>query len=216
MSVGVARGTYVEDPAAIYARSFALIDEETDWRGVDGALRPIIRRMIHACGMCDLAGDVRSSADFVPRATAALAGGAPIVTDARMVRAGITDRLLPAQNAVRCLLDADDGAARPGTTRSAAAIDEAGAGLDGALVVIGNAPTALFRLLERIGAGASEPAAVIGVPVGFVGAAESKRALAACTEVPFVTVLGRRGGSAIAAAAVNALAIEAGDACASR
>ncbi len=216
MSAGTDRAAYLEDPAAIYARSFALINAETDWAGVGPALRPVVRRMIHACGMCDLARDVRASSDFATRAALALRQGAPVITDARMVQAGIVDRWLPARNDVRCILDDETDGPSTGTTRSAAGIDRAGAKLDGALVVIGNAPTALFRLLERVETGATAPAAVVGVPVGFVGAAESKQALAACASVPFITVLGRRGGSAIAAAAINALAIEAGDACTSR
>lgn len=199
--------TYLEDPDAIYARSFAVIEAEVNWRGVEPSLRPIVRRMIHACGMCDLADDVRASADFRDAALAALGAGAAVVTDARMVAQGIIAHALPAANPVRCVLDLVDGPVE-GTTRSAAAIDAAGRTLDGAVVVIGNAPTALFRLLERIDAGDYRPAAVIGMPVGFVGAAESKQALLDAGTVPFVTVLGRRGGSAIAAAALNALALE--------
>lgn len=199
---------YIEDPDAIYARSFAVIDAETDWAGVAPALRPVVRRMIHACGMCDLAQDVRASAEFVARATTALRAGAPIVTDSRMAAHGLIARLLPAANPVLCALDRLGGPVE-GTTRSAAAIATLDHTLDGAVIVIGNAPTALFRLLERVEAGVFRPAAVVGVPVGFVGAAESKQALADAAPVPFLTVLGRRGGSAIAAAALNALALEA-------
>jgi precorrin-8X/cobalt-precorrin-8 methylmutase len=196
----------VSEPEAIYARSFAIIDAETDWSGVPDDLRPVVRRVVHACGMTDVVADLAWSPDFVARATAALAAGAPVICDARMVAQGIMPSVLPAQNAVVCALDRL-AAAPPGTTRSAAAMDALGAALDGAVVAVGNAPTALFRLLELARSGVVAPAAVVAVPVGFVGAAESKAALAAAPPFPFFTLHGRRGGSAMAAAAVNALAL---------
>jgi precorrin-8X/cobalt-precorrin-8 methylmutase len=166
--------------------------------------------MIHACGMVDLAADVRCSPDLVAVARAALEAGCPVLVDTHMVANGITRSRLPAHNQVLCTLSdpgVADLAARLGTTRTAAAIDLWDKHLDGSVVAIGNAPTALFRLLELLEAGAPRPAAIVGVPVGFVGAAESKRALIdRAAGIPFVTVTGRRGGSAIAAAAVNALA----------
>jgi precorrin-8X/cobalt-precorrin-8 methylmutase len=199
---------YSSEPEAIYARSFAIIDAETDWTGVPDVLRPVVRRMIHACGMTDITRDLAWSDDVVAAATGALAAGAPVATDARMVAHGIIGAALPAGNDVRCVLDLV-ATAPAGTTRSAAGIDAAADALDGAVVAIGNAPTALFRLLELARAGAAAPAAVIGLPVGFVGAVESKRALAADAPFPFLTLHGRRGGSAMAAAAVNALAMTA-------
>ncbi|MDI6836570.1 MAG: precorrin-8X methylmutase, partial [Rhizobiaceae bacterium] len=167
-------------------------------------------RLIHACGMVDLAGDIAFSEGAFEAGAAALAGGAPILCDAEMVRHGIIRRLLPAENEVICLLT--DERVRPkateiGNTRSAAQVDLWDERLDGAVVAIGNAPTALFRLLERLDAGAPKPAVILGLPVGFVGAAESKEALIADPRgVPFIAVRGRRGGSAMASAAVNALA----------
>ncbi len=202
------RGDMIEADA-IYARSFAIIDAETDWAGVPGELRPVVRRMIHACGMTDLVADLAWSDDFVARAVGALAAGAPVIADARMVACGVVHDFLPAENAVVCALDRV-AAPPPGTTRSAAAIDALADALGGAVLVIGNAPTALFRLLERARAGGPVPAAVIAVPVGFVGAAESKAALAEAAPCPFLTLHGRRGGSAMAAAAVNALGQLAG------
>jgi precorrin-8X/cobalt-precorrin-8 methylmutase len=165
--------------------------------------------MIHACGMTDLPRDVEMSPDFAQAAEAALQRGAPILCDAKMVANGVTRARLPAANEVVCTLDdprVPDLAARIGNTRSAAAMELWRERLEGALVVVGNAPTALFRLLEMLNEGAPRPAAVVGIPVGFIGAAESKEALARDGRVPFVVVHGRRGGSAMAAAAVNALA----------
>jgi precorrin-8X/cobalt-precorrin-8 methylmutase len=167
--------------------------------------------MIHACGMVDLPGDVGFSPDVASVARKALLGGAPILCDAEMVAAGITRKRLPAGNEVICTLrdpSVPALAASLGTTRSAAALDLWGDRLGGAVVAIGNAPTALFRLLEMVAAGAPRPAAVLGIPVGFIGAAESKDALAA-SGLDHLIVRGRRGGSAITAAAVNALASEA-------
>lgn len=200
---------YIQDGAAIYERSFAIIRAEADLTRFSGAAERIVVRMIHACGMTDLPGDVEMSAGFADVAQAALRSGAPILCDAKMVANGVTRARLPANNEVLCTLDDPQVpalAAQMGTTRSAAAMELWKPRLAGSVVVIGNAPTSLFRLLEMLDAGAPQPAAVIGIPVGFVGAAESKDALAKDGRVPFVVVHGRRGGSAMAAAAVNALA----------
>jgi precorrin-8X/cobalt-precorrin-8 methylmutase len=201
---------YERDGAAIYRASFATIRREADLSAVPAALERVAVRMIHACGMTDLVDDLAWSPGFARRAEAALAAGAPVLCDASMVAAGVTRSRLPAGNEVLCTLRDPRVARRAeelGTTRSAAAVDLWRDRLDGALVAVGNAPTALFHLLEMVAAGAPRPAAVIGVPVGFVGAAESKAALAARPlELEFLVVHGRRGGSAIASAAVNALA----------
>lgn len=201
---------YVRDPAEIYRQSFAAIRREADLSRFSGGIEALAVRLIHACGMVDLAGDILFSEGAVEVGRAALAAGAPVICDAEMVRHGIIRRLLPAGNEVLCLLG--DARVRPlaeglATTRSAAQVDLWDGHLAGAVVAIGNAPTALFRLLERLDAGAPKPAVILGFPVGFVGAAESKAELAADPRgVPFVTVRGRRGGSAMASAAVNALA----------
>ena len=209
---------YERDGAEIYRRSFATIRAEADLDGLDPVLERVVVRMIHACGMVDLAGDVAASAGFASSARAALRAGAPILCDTAMVASGVTRSRLPAANEVVCTLSeprVPELAARMGTTRTAAALELWRGRLDGALVVVGNAPTALFRLLEMLeedaGKGAvGRPAAVIGVPVGFIGAAESKLALAEHpAALEHVVVHGRRGGSAIAVAAVNALASEA-------
>ncbi|MCU4181619.1 precorrin-8X methylmutase [Bosea sp. BH3] len=200
---------YIQDGAAIYERSFAIIRAEADLARFDGVAERVVVRMIHACGMTDLPRDVEISGDFAETARSALKGGAPILCDAKMVANGVTRARLPAGNEVLCTLDdaqVPGLAAQMGTTRSAAAMELWKPHLAGAVVVIGNAPTSLFRLLEMLDAGAPKPAAVIGIPVGFVGAAESKQALAEDRRVPFLVVHGRRGGSAMAAAAVNALA----------
>ena len=200
---------YIQDGAAIYERSFAIIRAEADLTRFSGAAERIVVRMIHACGMTDLPRDVEMSAGFAEVAQAALRSGAPILCDAKMVANGVPRARLPANNEVLCTLDDPQVpalAAQMGTTRSAAAMELWKPRLAGSVVVIGNAPTSLFRLLEMLDAGAPQPAAVIGIPVGFVGAAESKDALAKDGRVPFVVVHGRRGGSAMAAAAVNALA----------
>ncbi|ACL57134.1 precorrin-8X methylmutase [Methylobacterium nodulans] len=203
---------YIRDGAAIYARSFAIIRAESDLSRFQGAAERVVVRMIHACGMTDLPADVVVSPGFAEAAEAALREGAPILCDARMVADGVTRARLPADNAVICTL-ADPRvpglAAELGTTRTAAAMELWRERLPGSVVAVGNAPTALFRLLELLDEGVAPPAAVIGVPVGFVGAAESKEALAEDGRVPFLIVRGRRGGSAMAAAAVNALASEA-------
>jgi precorrin-8X/cobalt-precorrin-8 methylmutase len=202
---------YVRDGAEIYRRSFATIRAEADLSGFPADVAQVVVRMIHSCGMTDLPRDVAYSAGVVQRARAALRDGAPILCDAHMVAAGITRSRLPAGNEVVCTLRDPAAvalAARLGTTRSAAAVDLWAGWLDGAVVAIGNAPTALFRLLEITGGAGARPAAVIGIPVGFIGAAESKRALAG-SGLEHLVVHGRRGGSAMAVAAVNAIANEA-------
>ena len=202
---------YVKDGAEIYRRSFATIRAEADLARFPDDVARVVVRMIHACGMVDLAADVAYSPDVVAKARAALDAGAPILCDAQMISSGITRPRLPAANDVVCTLadpSVPDLAARVGNTRSAAALDLWADRLGGALVAIGNAPTALFRLLELLDAGAPSPAAVIGVPVGFIGAAESKLALAE-SGVEHLVVHGRRGGSAMAVAAVNAIASDA-------
>lgn len=207
------RYDYETDGAAIYAASFATIRAESALAGLPAGAEKVAVRMIHACGQTDLVRDLVVHPDLVPSARRALAAGAPILTDARMVASGVTRGRLPADNPVHCLLGdprVPDLAAAWGTTRSAAAVSLWGELLDGAVVAIGNAPTALFHLLELLDAGAPRPAAILGLPVGFIGAAESKDALVAHPAgVPHLVVRGRRGGSAMAAAALNALAREA-------
>ncbi|WP_327004886.1 precorrin-8X methylmutase [Dactylosporangium sp. NBC_01737] len=201
---------YVKDGAEIYRRSFATIRAEADLSGLPADVAQVTVRMIHACGMVDLAADVGYSHDVVRLARAALRDGAPILCDAQMVASGVTRARLPRDNEVLCTLRdprVPALAAELGTTRSAAALELWGERLAGAVVAVGNAPTALFRLLEMIEAGAPRPAAVLGIPVGFIGAAESKAALAA-SDLPHLVVHGRRGGSAMTAAAVNAIADE--------
>jgi precorrin-8X/cobalt-precorrin-8 methylmutase len=201
---------YERDGAEIYRRSFATIRAEADLGGLPEDVARVAVRMIHACGMVDLVGDIGYSPNVVAAAQKALENGAPVLCDAEMVAAGVTRKRLPRDNEVICTLRdprVPEMAARLKTTRSAAALDLWGGRLDGAVVAIGNAPTALFRLLEMVAAGAPRPAAVLGIPVGFIGAAESKDALAA-SDLEFLIVRGRRGGSAITAAAVNALASE--------
>lgn len=201
---------YVKDGAEIYRRSFATIRAEADLSRLPADVARVAVRMIHACGMVDLVDDLAWSPQVVTAARKALLGGAPILCDAQMVASGITRKRLPADNEVVCTLrdPAVPGiAAEIGNTRSAAAMDLWADKLGGSVVAIGNAPTALFRLLEMIEAGAPRPAAVLGIPVGFIGAAESKDALAA-SDLEYLVVRGRRGGSAITAAAVNALASE--------
>jgi precorrin-8X/cobalt-precorrin-8 methylmutase len=201
---------YVRDGAEIYRRSFATIRAEADLSALPEDVARVVVRMIHACGMVDLAADIGFSPGVVTAARKALLDGAPILCDAEMVASGVTRRRLPAANEVVCTLrdpSVPELAASLGTTRSAAALDLWGDRLGGAVVAIGNAPTALFRLLELVRAGAPRPAVVLGIPVGFIGAAESKEALAA-SGLEHLIVRGRRGGSAITAAAVNALASE--------
>jgi len=208
----MSRRNYLRDGTEIYRRSFATIRAEADLSRFAGTAERIVVRMIHACGMADLTQDVELSPDFPAAGEAALKTGSLVLCDSRMVMHGVTRARLPAGNDVICTLDDPrvPGLARAlGNTRSAAAVGLWRERLGDAVVVIGNAPTALFRLLEILDEGALLPAAVIGVPVGFVGAAEAKLALAQDRRVPFLVVHGRRGGSAIAAAAVNALASEA-------
>jgi precorrin-8X/cobalt-precorrin-8 methylmutase len=203
---------YIRDGAAIYARSFAIIRAEADLAGYTSEEERVAVRIIHACGMVDIVRDLVMSSNFAASASAALRNGAPILCDAMMVADGVTRARLPAKNDVICTLRdprVAQIASDVGNTRTAAAMELWRPHLAGALVVVGNAPTALFRLLEMLDEGAPKPAAVIGMPVGFVGAAESKEAIAADGRVPFAIVKGRLGGSAMAAAAVNALASEA-------
>ena len=200
---------YVRDGAAIYRQSFATIRAEADLARFSALEERIAVRIIHACGLVEAAQDLVFSPDFAEVARRALRAGAPILCDAEMVAHGVTRARLPAANAVICALrdpQTPGLAAALGTTRSAAALDLWGPHLEGAVVAIGNAPTALFRLLEMLAAGAPRPAAIIGMPVGFVGAAESKTALAELSPVPWLIIHGSKGGSAMTAAAVNALA----------
>ncbi|MDQ0455899.1 precorrin-8X methylmutase [Rhizobium paknamense] len=202
--------SYIRDPADIYRQSFETIRREADLTRFGESMQPLVIRLIHACGMVDLAGDVRFSEGAAEAGIEALREGAPVLCDAEMVRHGIIRHLLPARNDVLCLLNDERTrplAAEMENTRSAAQVDLWDDHLGGGVVAIGNAPTALYRLLERLDAGAPKPALILGFPVGFVGAAESKAELAANSRgVPFITVCGRRGGSAMASAAVNALA----------
>jgi precorrin-8X/cobalt-precorrin-8 methylmutase len=201
---------YIKDGKAIYERSFAIIRAEADLSRFSADEADIAVRMIHACGQIEAAQHFVFSKTFASVARRALASGAPVLCDAEMVAHGITRARLPANNEVFCMLRDQRTAqiAREiGNTRSAASIDLWGERLAGAVVAIGNAPTALFYLLERISAGAPKPAAIIGMPVGFVGAAESKEALVESPlNIPFATVRGRLGGSAMTAACINALA----------
>jgi precorrin-8X/cobalt-precorrin-8 methylmutase len=205
------RYAYIRDGAEIYRRSFAIIRAEADLRRFSAEEEKVAVRLIHACGLVEAAADIAFSPGAVAVARAALRSGAPILCDSKMVANGVTRARLPSANEVICTLDdpsVPDLAARLATTRSAAAMELWRGRLKGALIAIGNAPTALFRLLEMLDEGAPAPAAVIGMPVGFVGAAESKEALIADGRLPFLAVRGRRGGSAMAAAAVNAIASE--------
>jgi precorrin-8X/cobalt-precorrin-8 methylmutase len=201
---------YLRNGAAIYERSFAIIRAEADLSRFSAEQAEVAVRMIHACGAVEAAQHIVFGESLVAAARGALAAGAPILCDAEMVAHGITRARLPARNEVICTLNdprVPDLAKQLDTTRSAAALDLWRDRLAGAVVAIGNAPTALFRLLDLIDAGAPKPAAILGIPVGFVGAAESKEALAVDPRgVPFLIVRGRIGGSAMTAAAVNALA----------
>ncbi|MFO1097447.1 MAG: precorrin-8X methylmutase [Xanthobacteraceae bacterium] len=201
---------YLRDPNAIYERSFAIIRAEADLARFSPEEADVAVRMIHACGLVDVAKDIVFGGHLVAAARTALVKGAPILCDSEMVAHGVTRARLPAKNEVVCTLHdprVPDLARERGDTRTAAALELWLSRLAGAVVAIGNAPTALFRLLEMLDAGAPKPAAILGLPVGFVGAAESKDALAADPRgVPFVIVRGRLGGSAIGAAAINALA----------
>jgi precorrin-8X/cobalt-precorrin-8 methylmutase len=204
---------YIRDGQEIYRQSFATIRAEANLAAIPAELEKLAVRVIHACGMVDEIDDLRFSPGAAAAGREALAAGAPILCDARMVAEGITRARLPANNRVICTLaDASvpERARALGNTRSAAAVELWLPDLAGSVVAIGNAPTALFHLLDLIDAGAPKPALILGFPVGFIGAAESKAMLAADSRgVPFVALQGRRGGSAMAAAAVNALATEA-------
>ncbi len=203
---------YIRDPEAIYARSFEIVRAEADFSSIPENAQHIAVRVVHACGMLEIVDDLLFSDDFVPAATAALKAGAPIFVDVEMVKHGIIARQITAGSDIICTLN--DQASRAAgiansITRSAAAVELWLPKLEGAIIVIGNAPTALFALLERIDAGARKPAAIIGFPVGFVGAAESKAELASNPRgIPFTTIKGRKGGSAMAAAVINALTAE--------
>lgn len=204
---------YIRDPDAIYRRSFEIIDEEVNFSALPENMHRTATRMVHSCGMTDLIDDLRFSDDFANRAIATLRAGAPIIVDSEMTGAGMIQRFFPNQNKIVCKLN--DPKARADmkllkTTRSAAGLAMAAPLFEGAVIVIGNAPTALFQILEMLDTGAPKPAAIIGLPVGFVGAVESKDELNQNPRgIPYLTLLGRRGGSALAASALNALAIEA-------
>ncbi|MBK5970696.1 MULTISPECIES: precorrin-8X methylmutase [Thiorhodovibrio] len=200
---------YQRNPDAIYRESFAIIRAEADLSRIPPDLEPLAVRVAHACGMPNIVDDLEFSPDAGTAGRAALEAGAPILCDSRMVAYGITRARLPTDNAILCTLDdprVPELAREMNNTRSAAALELWQEHLQGALVAIGNAPTALFRLLEMLDAGCPRPALILGFPVGFVGAAESKAELAANSRgIPFVAVRGRRGGSAMATAAINAL-----------
>lgn len=201
---------YLRDGAEIYRQSFATIRAESDLSGLPPEVAQVAVRMIHACGMTDLVRDLAWSPEVVTGARRALRDGAPVFCDAMMVASGVTRRRLPADNEIVCTLSdprVPELAERLGTTRSAAAMELWRDRLAGSVVAIGNAPTALFRLLELVTEGAGRPAAVLGIPVGFIGAAESKQALAD-SDLDHLVVHGRRGGSAMTAAAINAIASE--------
>ena len=201
---------YLRDPEEIYRRSFEIVRAETDLSRLPAALRDIAVRIVHACGTPEVVSDLDWRGDPAAAGRAALADARPVLADCRMAAHGVIRDRLPGASAVRCFLDEPEvamRAARAATTRSAAAVDLWRAHLEGSVVVVGNAPTALFRLLELLDEGAPRPAVILAFPVGFVGAAEAKRALADAADAPpFLTLHGRRGGSAIAAAAVNAIA----------
>ena len=205
--------SYIKDPAAIYALSFERVRASTDLTRFPDDVAEMVIRVVHACGMPDLTDDLAFTPNVAKRASSALAAGKPILADCAMVASGITARFLPQNNPIIMTLydeDIPDRAQSLGTTRSAAAVEDWFEHIEGAVVVIGNAPTALFHLLEKIDQGWPKPAAVLGFPVGFVGATESKSALASRDDLDFLTVHGTRGGSAMASAAVNAAAILSG------
>ncbi len=201
---------YIKDPTAIYAKSFATIQNEVDFSTVPPTIAPLIERMIHASGMVDLIDDIAFSDDIAERAMAALENGASIITDCEMVRSGMIAVFLSTSNNIKCFLNdhrVEGLAWQEKTTRSAAQVELWKENLAGSIIVIGNAPTALFALLQALDKGADKPAAIFAMPVGFVGAEESKQELIANNRgIPFITVKGRRGGSAIASAAFNAVA----------
>jgi precorrin-8X/cobalt-precorrin-8 methylmutase len=202
---------YIRDGAEIYRHSFATIREEADLAILPEDVAGVTVRMIHACGMVDLVDDLRYSLDVVEAGRKALSDGAPVLCDTNMIASGVTRKRLAAGNEILCTLSdprVPSLAERMGTTRSAAALELWRDKLPGSVVAIGNAPTALFRLLEILDEGIGAPAAILGLPVGFVGAAESKLELVKRAPAPYLVVRGRRGGSAMAVAAINALASE--------
>ncbi len=207
--------SYKRDPDAIYRQSFATVRAEARLDHLPADLQPVAIRLIHACGMPDIADDLAFSTDVAAAAMSALKNGAPVLCDCEMVAAGISRSLLPKENPVIVTLNAEETRARAeaiGNTRSAAAVELWQPHLAGAVIAIGNAPTALFHLLELLDQGWPRPAAILGFPVGFVGAAESKAELQKNPRgIPYLTLFGRRGGSAMASAAVNAIALAAGD-----
>lgn len=203
---------YIRDGNAIYQKSFATIRAEANLSILPKDLEVVAVRLIHACGMTDIVSELAYSEDVIKIGRAALKNGAKILCDAQMVANGVTRKRLPANNPVICTLnepEVPEIAQQIGNTRSAAAIELWRSHIEGSIIAIGNAPTALFRLLELLDQGLPKPAVILGFPVGFVGAIESKAALAENSRgVPFLTIHGRRGGSAMAAAALNALAME--------
>lgn len=205
----MATADYIRDPAEIYRQSFATVEREAELDRLPEAMRPIATRLIHSCGMPDVIDDLAFSENAVAEGRSALADGRPIYCDVEMVKSGIITKFLSADNPLICTLNnanVADHAKQIRNTRSAAAVD-LWDDLDGCIVVIGNAPTALFRLLERVAEDAGKPALIIAIPVGFIGAVESKQAAATNTlGLEFITVHGRRGGSAMASSVVNALA----------
>jgi precorrin-8X/cobalt-precorrin-8 methylmutase len=200
---------YLRDPSAIYARSFEMIRAEADFASIPENARHIATRVVHACGMVEIVDDLIITDDFTSAAMKALQAGATIFVDAEMVRHGIIARQIKSGNEIICTLNeprAREIGIEKSITRSAAALELWLPKLAGAIIVVGNAPTALFALLEMIDAGAPKPAAIVGFPVGFVGAAESKAELAANPRgIPFATIRGRKGGSAMASSVINAL-----------
>ncbi len=201
---------YLRDPAEIYRESFAIIRAEADLARFGEGERDLVIRLIHACGMTDIVDDLQISGNAIEKGRSALACGAPVICDVTMVAGGIIRSMLPAGNQVACGLELNEARAfalENSHTRSAGGFEALREKIPGAVIAVGNAPTALFHLLEMVGSGLASPAVVLGFPVGFVGAAESKAALAANEhDIPFITLAGRRGGSAFAAAALNALA----------
>jgi precorrin-8X/cobalt-precorrin-8 methylmutase len=201
---------YIRDPAKIYQQSFEIVRRETDLSSLPSEMRDVAIRLIHACGMTDIVHDLAFSTGAVEAGQAALEMGAPVICDVEMVKHGVITRHLTAGNEVLCAVATDAARSRAdeiGNTRSAAAIDLLQDRLEGAIMVIGNAPTALFRVLELVDEGVPRPALIIGMPVGFVGAAESKEALMTNQGgIPHICICGRRGGSAMASATLNALA----------
>jgi len=199
---------YVRDPAEIYRQSFATVEREAELSILPEDMRPVATRLIHSCGMTDILKDLVFSDKAIESGKKAMQAGCPVYCDVEMVKAGITSKFLPANNQLICTLNdprVPDHAMEISNTRSAAAVDF-WEHMEGSIVVIGNAPTALFRLLERLEEGAMKPALVIGIPVGFIGAAEAKHALAHNNSgLEFITVHGRRGGSAMASSVVNGL-----------